>query len=103
MKNFFSVVAWIIWQPKDNIYGSFGIFCPSDRLECVDLMETETILIDWTLEMYLNFTHIGIMNRLDEFYKKYGTMERLYGDIYVAQAPFKQIELERYALPYEFG
>lgn len=47
--------------------------------------------------MYLNFTHIGIMNRIDDFYKKYGVMERLHGDIYVAQAPFKQIELERYA------
>lgn len=87
---------FFIWQPKDNIYGSFGIFCPSTRLECVEThMETESILIDWTLQMYLNFTHIGIMNRLDSFYQKYGVMERLYGDIYVAQAPFQQIELDR--------
>lgn len=48
--------------------------------------------------MYLNFTHIGIMNRIDSFYTKYGVMERLHGDIYVAQTPFEQIELERYAL-----
>lgn len=82
-------------QPKDNIYGSFGVFCPSSRLECVDLLETENILIDWTLEMYLNFTHIGIMNRIDKFYQKHGEMERLHGDIYVAQAPFQQIEMDR--------
>lgn len=82
-------------QPNDNIYGSFGIFCPSERIECVDLLEGETILIDWKLEMYLNFTHIAIMNRLDSFYQKYGVMERLSGDIYVISGPPKQIELER--------
>lgn len=81
-------------QPKDNIYGSFGIFCPSNRLECVDLLETENILIDWSLEMYLNFTHIGIMGRLNSFYQKYGEMQRLHGDIYVAQKPFGKIKLE---------
>lgn len=59
-------------------------------------METENILIDWTLEMYLNFTHIGIMDRLNAFYQKFGVMERLHGDIYVAQTPFQQIELEWY-------
>lgn len=88
---FFSTIP----QPKDNIYGSFGIFCPSARLECVDLLETENVLLDWTLQMYLNFTHLGIMNRLDRFYQKYGVMDRLYGDIYVAPKPFKRIELER--------
>lgn len=36
------------------------------------------------------------MNRLDAFYQKYGVMERLHGDIYVAQKPFKRIELEGY-------
>lgn len=82
-------------QPQDNIYGSFGVFCPSERIECVDLLETETVLIDWTLEMYLNFTHIAIMDRLDSFYKKYGVMERLAGDIYVTQGTFQQIELEK--------
>lgn len=88
-------IAFFPPQPNDNIYGSFGIFCPSERIECVDLLETETILIDWNLEMYLNFTHIDIMNRLDSFYQKYGVMERLSGDIYVISGPPKQIELER--------
>ena len=82
-------------QPKDNIYGSFAIFCPSDRIECVDLLETEDILIDWNLEMYLNFTHIAIMDRLDQFYQKYGHMERLSGDIYVNKGLPEALELER--------
>ncbi|XP_075152084.1 uncharacterized protein LOC142226095 [Haematobia irritans] len=69
--------------PENNIYRSFGIFCPSQQIEHVDLMETEDILIDWKLPLYLNFTHIAIMNRLDDFYKKMGVMERLEGDIYV--------------------
>lgn len=81
-------------QPKDNVYGSFGVFCPSAHIECVDLLETETVLIDWTAKMYLNFTHIAIMNRIDSFYPKYGVMERLGGDIYVAQKPFQQIEMD---------
>lgn len=52
-------------------------------------------MIDWKLEMYLNFTHIDIMDRLDSFYTKYGVMERLSGDIYVINGPLKQVELER--------
>ncbi len=86
-----------IFQPKNNIYGSFGIFCPSERIECVDLLETEDTLIDWREPMYLNFTHIAIMNRLDAFYgRKFGVMERLAGDIYISKGPIDEVELERY-------
>lgn len=49
------------------------------------MLETEDVLIDWKEPMYLNFTHIDIMNRLDSFYQNYGVMERLLGDIYVCQ------------------
>lgn len=84
-------------QPKGNIYGSFGIFCPSKQIEYVDLLETEDILIDWKLEMYLNFTHIDIMNRLNMFYEKMGGyMEQLAGDIYTIDRPNETVELERY-------
>lgn len=85
-----------LFQPKGNIYGSFGIFCPSEHIECVDLLETEDILIDWKLEMYLNFTHIDIMNRLNLFYEKMGYMDRLAGDIYTIDATPEALELERY-------
>lgn len=48
--------------------------------------------------MYLNFTHIAIMNRLDAFYgRKFGVMERLAGDIYISKGPIDEVELERYA------
>ncbi|XP_061397067.1 uncharacterized protein LOC133332705 [Musca vetustissima] len=80
--------------PENNIYRSFGIFCPSEQIEHVDLMETEDILIDWSLPLYLNFTHIAIMNRLDDFYKKKGIMERLEGDIYVCNKLNTDLQLE---------
>lgn len=87
---------FLLSKPKQSIYGSFGIFCPSERIECVDLLESEDILIDWSEPMYLNFTHIDIMNRLDGFYgKKYGVMERLSGDIYISKGPPDRLELER--------
>lgn len=86
----------ICLQPKGNVYGSFGVFCPSSRIECVDLLATEDILIDWKMEMYLNFTHIDIMNRLNLFYEKMGYMERLAGDIYTIDATPEHLELERY-------
>ncbi|KAL5281954.1 hypothetical protein ACFFRR_005319 [Megaselia abdita] len=70
--------------PNNNIYESIGIFCPASRIELVDLLETEDVLLNWTKIMYLNFTHTAIMNRLDSFYDaNIGHMERLDGDIYV--------------------
>lgn len=80
--------------PNNNIYQSFGIFCPSSHIECVDLMRTEDVLIDWQMPLYLNFTHIAIMNRLDDFYSKFGLMERLEGDIYVCKELNTELELE---------
>lgn len=53
--------------------------------------------------MYLNFTHIAIMNRLDAFYgRKFGVMERLAGDIYISKGPIDAVELERYFLNFRF-
>ncbi|XP_017858033.1 PREDICTED: uncharacterized protein LOC108610444 [Drosophila arizonae] len=80
--------------PHNNIYQTFGIFCPSAQIEHVDLMRTEDVLIDWRKPLYLNFTHIAIMNRLDEFYSKMGVMERLSGDIYVCNKLNTDLELE---------
>ncbi|TMW46931.1 hypothetical protein DOY81_007987 [Sarcophaga bullata] len=80
--------------PNNNIYHSFGIFCPSEQIEHVDLMRTEDILIDWQQTMYLNFTHIAIMNRLDDFYKEMGVMERLEGDIYVCNKLNTDLDLD---------
>lgn len=54
------------------------------------------MLIDWHEPMYLNFTHIAIMDRLDAFYERnYGVMERLHGDIYVNAGLPAELELDR--------
>lgn len=74
-------------QPNNRIYESFGIFCPSDRLECIDLLRGEDILIDWMLPLYLNFTHVAIMEQIEAFYQTIGTVENLIGDIYVCDEP----------------
>lgn len=69
--------------PHDNIYESIGIFCPTSHIECLDILENENILIDWSKPMYMNYTHKDIIDRIDCFYSVKGTMERLKGDIYV--------------------
>ncbi|CAG9772665.1 unnamed protein product [Ceutorhynchus assimilis] len=68
--------------PNDKLYESFSVFCPGDQLENLELLETEDVLIDWTQPIYLNFTHARIMNKIEEFYAKIGTMEKLEGDFY---------------------
>lgn len=79
------VIHKTIFKPNNNIYESIGIFCPASRIELVDLLETEDVLLNWTKVMYLNFTHIAIMNRLESFYNaNIGHMEHtIHGDIYV--------------------
>ncbi|XP_055386702.1 uncharacterized protein LOC129615482 [Condylostylus longicornis] len=68
--------------PNNNIYESIAIFCPTSHIQCIDLLEDEN-LIDWKKPLYLNYTHKEIMERVDLFYKKKGTMDLLGGDIYV--------------------
>lgn len=80
--------------PNDNIYESFGIFCPMEKIECVDLMKDEDILIDWKKPLYLNFTHKGIMDRLNLFYSGNGAMNSLAGDIYVYNKSAEDLEIE---------
>lgn len=83
-------------QPNNSVYGSFGVFCPSEHVQHIDLLDTEDVLIDWHEPMYLNFTHIAIMDRLHTFYERnYGIMERLHGDIYVNAGLPAELELER--------
>ncbi|XP_055837863.1 uncharacterized protein LOC129906210 isoform X2 [Episyrphus balteatus] len=69
--------------PGGNIYQSFSIFCPLSHLECVNLIETEDILINWKMPIYLHFTHSAIVDRLTDFYEKFGTMEQLICDILI--------------------
>lgn len=39
------------------------------------------------LPLYLNFTHVAIMEQIEAFYQTIGTVENLIGDIYVCDEP----------------
>ncbi|KAJ8914184.1 hypothetical protein NQ315_015957, partial [Exocentrus adspersus] len=73
--------------PNGKLYESFSVFCPCDRLEHLQLLAEEDILIDWSQPIYLNFTHAKIMAKIEEFYAERGTMEKLYGDVYGLTEP----------------
>lgn len=46
------------------------------------------MLIDWTEPLYLNFTHVAIMQRIEAFYGDHiGTVDNLIGDIYTCDEP----------------
>lgn len=76
----------LLLQPNGRLYESFSVFCPLDRLECLELLEKEDLLVDWSRPIFLNYTHSTIMDRLEEFYRHIGTMEKVCGDIYVCDA-----------------
>lgn len=82
------------FKPNNKLYESFSVFCPCDQLENLELLEAEDVLIDWSQPIYLNFTHAKIMNKIEEFYAKTGTVEKLYGDIYGLVEPYVDEEEE---------
>jgi hypothetical protein len=69
--------------PNNHIYESFGFFCPVDSLDSVDLLRSEDILFDWSMPMYLNYTHESIVDRLEDFLKTIGCVERIEGEVYL--------------------
>uniref|UniRef100_A0A1B6DVR1 N-acetyltransferase domain-containing protein n=2 Tax=Clastoptera arizonana TaxID=38151 RepID=A0A1B6DVR1_9HEMI len=69
--------------PNGRLYESFSVFCPKEKLESLHLLEAEDILIDWTQPLFLNFTRVDIMKRLENFYSSIGTMEKVCGDVYI--------------------
>lgn len=86
--------VFLLFQPNGLLYESFSVFCPCDQLDSLELLANEDILIDWSKPIYLNFTHKGIMERLEELYSKKGTLEKIYGDIYVCEEPPTDVALE---------
>lgn len=69
--------------PNNNIYESFAFFCPVDRLELVELIKNEDVLFDWSMPMYLNYTPVKIMDRIEEFLKTIGHVEHIQGEVFV--------------------
>ena len=62
----------------------------------MDMVSSEDVLIDWTRPMYMNFTHIDIMNRMEKFFssKVNGILDcRIYGDIFICKT-LPDLELE---------
>ncbi|RZF46835.1 hypothetical protein LSTR_LSTR008067 [Laodelphax striatellus] len=80
--------------PNNRINESFSVFCPIDRLECLDLLQQEDVLIDWRKPIFLNFIHKDIMDKLEEFYSSIGTFEKVCGDIYVCEEPPNDLKTE---------
>jgi hypothetical protein len=71
--------------PNNNIYESFGFFCPIDSLDGVELIKNEDVLFDWSMPMYLNYTHVNIIDRIEEFFKTIGDVERIQGEVFVCE------------------
>ncbi|XP_058833666.1 uncharacterized protein LOC131691360 [Topomyia yanbarensis] len=84
--------------PYNKIYESVGIFCPPEQLDKMYLIEQEDVLFNWTEAIYMNFTHVGIMNKMDAIFrtKVNGQLVgHIYGDIYVHEySADLEIELE---------
>lgn len=49
----------------------------------------EDILIDWTQPLYMNYTHHMILERIEELYADMGTIDKIYGDIFILMDPPK--------------
>lgn len=79
--------------PNRNIYESFGIFCPLDALEGVELIRGEDVLFDWSMPMYLNYTHVNIVDRIQDFFATIGNVKRIEGEVYVCNDNPDDVEL----------
>ncbi|CAH0553235.1 unnamed protein product [Brassicogethes aeneus] len=69
--------------PNGNLYESFSVFCPCDKLDSLKFLEQEDVLINWNQPLYLNFTHNLIIEKIEDFYQDIGTIEKQYGDFYI--------------------
>ncbi|XP_053679033.1 uncharacterized protein LOC128729510 [Anopheles nili] len=78
------------YTPENRTNESVGIFCPPDLLERMELIKDEDILFEWHSPLYMNFTHVGIMHKMEEIFqeKVNGKLDgHIYGDIYVHECP----------------
>ncbi|XP_011494789.1 PREDICTED: uncharacterized protein LOC105359795 isoform X2 [Ceratosolen solmsi marchali] len=71
------------------LYESVGVFCPNDRLECLQLLLDEDALISWDKPLYINFVHSEIADELTRLYEGHGTVERVLGDVWACDEPEK--------------
>ncbi|XP_026688448.1 uncharacterized protein LOC103522579 [Diaphorina citri] len=82
-------------SPNGLLYESFSVYCPHDCLDRLDLLQTEDVLIDWTKPLFINFIHSAIMDRIESFYQDIGTLEKVYGDVYMCSEPSNDLSIEQ--------
>ncbi|KAJ8985457.1 hypothetical protein NQ317_017089 [Molorchus minor] len=85
-------------EPNGKPNESFGVFCPCDKLQHLDLLAQEDVLIDWTNPIYLNFTHSKILMKIEEFYSSIGTIEKVYGEVYGLSESLEEENINIYKL-----
>lgn len=78
------LMVFLILQPQGLMYESVTVFCPSEKVELVDLLTKEDILLDLSQPLYLNFTHEAIVNRFEKHYEAH---DKITGDVYVCDNP----------------
>lgn len=64
------------------MYESFGVFCPIDQLEYLQLLHDEDILIDWNKIIYVNFAQEVVINQLEPFYQSIGSIEQVSAEVF---------------------
>ncbi|KAK0159636.1 hypothetical protein PV327_010730 [Microctonus hyperodae] len=79
-------------SPHGLLYESFGVFCPTDNLQHLQLLRDEDILIDWEKPLYINFVHCTIADELFRLYNGIGTIERVLGDVWACDKPDKTLK-----------
>jgi hypothetical protein len=87
-------VVFLLFQPNGLLNESFSVFCPVEKLDCMELLRNEDVLIDWATPLFLNFTHKDIVERIESFYD--GTIDKTEGDIYVCSEMPEEIQIDEY-------
>lgn len=54
-------------------------------MDSVELIKNEDVLFDWSVPKYLNYTHVNLMDQLEEFFSAIGKVERIQGEVWVCQ------------------
>jgi hypothetical protein len=49
------------------------------------MIQNEDVLFDWSIPMYVNYTHVNIVDRMEEFFKTVGHVERIQGEVYLCK------------------
>lgn len=74
-------------QSRRKLYESFGLFCPNDRLEHLEKVREEDVLINWNEPLYVNFVHSEIAVKLERLYGDGGMVEQIPGDVWACDEP----------------